>query len=151
MPLKLKSEMPDIPKTATWYNGEVTKNELIGTKPILVQFWSVSCDLCKQAMPKVNKLCEEFKDTLSTLSVHMPRSNKDQDIEEVKKTADKLGITQPIFIDNDHHLTDAFKNEYVPTYYIFDKDGKLYHVQTGDSGIRLLRRRIKRILWEQEK
>ncbi|MDQ0298961.1 thiol-disulfide isomerase/thioredoxin [Salibacterium salarium] len=151
MPLKLKSEMPNIPDTQNWYNDRITKNDLIGEKPALVQFWSVSCDLCKQAIPKVNKLCEELKDTITTLSVHMPRSVKDQDIEKVKKTAHKLGIKQPIFIDNDHHLTDAFQNEYVPTYFIFDKDGKLYYVQSGGGGIRLLRKKIHRVLWEQEK
>ncbi len=32
MALKLRSEMPEIEGATTWYNGEVTKEDLIGDK-----------------------------------------------------------------------------------------------------------------------
>lgn len=34
----------------------------MGEKPTLIHFWSVSCHLCKEAMPEVNKLRDEYVD-----------------------------------------------------------------------------------------
>ena len=50
-------------------------------------------------------------------------------------------ITQPIFVDSDHALTDAFENEYVPAYYVFDKTGQLRHFQAGGSGMKMLEKK----------
>ncbi|MFZ4450314.1 TlpA family protein disulfide reductase [Salibacterium aidingense] len=146
MPLKQKSDMPELAGETLWLNKEWKKEELIGSKPTLIHFWSVSCGLCEEAMPKLNKLRDSYQNAVHFVSVHMPRSKRDRDIDKITKGAERNGITQAVFVDNDHLLTNAFQNEYVPAYYLFDKDGRLYHVQTGDDGIRLLRKKIERIL-----
>ncbi|KFM99351.1 thiol-disulfide oxidoreductase ykuV domain protein [Bacillus clarus] len=46
--------------------------------------------------------------------------------------AKEHGITQPILVDNQHKITDAFENQYVPAYYVFDKTGVLRHFQAGE-------------------
>ncbi|MFB5660755.1 TlpA disulfide reductase family protein [Alteribacillus sp. HJP-4] len=151
MALKLRSEMPDITGATAWYNGEVTKDDLIGDKPTLFHFWSVSCGLCKEAMPNVNEFRDEYKDDLNVVAVHMPRSEKDLDLDQIQKVAEEHGITQPIFVDNEHKLTDAFQNEYVPAYYVFDKDGALRHFQAGGGGMKMLTKRVNRVLGNTEK
>ena len=57
-------------------------------------------------------------------------------------------ISQPIFIDNEMKLTDVFENEYVPAYYLFDREGKLRHFQAGGSSMKTLFKRVERILNE---
>jgi peroxiredoxin len=81
----------------------------------------------------------------------MPRSENDLDIELVKKVAEEHGITQPILVDNEHKITDAFENQYVPAYYVFDAEGKLRHFQAGGSGMKMLEKRVNRVLEENEK
>ncbi|MFC7393927.1 TlpA family protein disulfide reductase [Scopulibacillus cellulosilyticus] len=144
--MRLRDEMPELEGATTWLNGEVTKSDLIGNKPTLIHFWSVSCHLCKEAMPKVNEFRDEYKDELNVVAVHMPRSEKDLDIDQVKEVAAEHGITQPIFVDNEHKLTDAFENEYVPAYYVFDEEGKLRHFQAGGGGMKMLTKRVDRVL-----
>lgn len=148
--MKLREEMPELQGATTWINGEVTKRDLIGEKPTLIHFWSVSCGLCKEAMPKVNEFRDQYKDDLNVVAVHMPRSPKDTDIEQVKKVAQEYNITQPIFVDNEHKLTDAFENEYVPAYYVFNSQGELRHYQAGGGGMKMLTKRVNRVL-EKEK
>lgn len=46
--MKLREQMPELVGATTWLNGEVTKAELVGKKPTLIHFWSVSCHLCKE-------------------------------------------------------------------------------------------------------
>ncbi|MCL7746292.1 redoxin domain-containing protein [Halalkalibacter alkaliphilus] len=150
MALKLRSQMPELQGASAWLNGEVTKDELIGKKPTLFHFWSISCGLCKEAMPNVNEFRDLYKDQLNVIAVHMPRSEKDLDLEEIKKVAEEHGISQPIFVDNDHKLTDAFENEYVPAYYVFDEEGQLRHFQAGGGGMKMLTKRVNRVLGIKE-
>lgn len=149
--MKLREPMPELSGATEWLNGEVTKNDLIGDKPTLIHFWSISCHLCKEAMPQVNEFRDRYSDKLNVMAVHMPRSEEDLNLDEIKKVAAEHDITQPIFVDSEHKLTDAFENQYVPAYYVFDKDGNLRHFQAGGSGMKMLEKRVNRVLDEMEK
>jgi thiol-disulfide isomerase/thioredoxin len=149
--MRLRTDMPELNGATEWINGEVKKSDLIGSRPTLIHFWSVSCGLCKEAMPNINKFRDDFKDELNVIAVHMPRSEKDLDIEQIKETATEHDITQPIFVDNEHTLTDAFENEYVPAYYVFDAEGKLRHYQAGGDGMKMLTKRVNRVLGKEVK
>ncbi|MGM0837466.1 MAG: redoxin domain-containing protein [Bacillota bacterium] len=149
--MKLRSPMPELSGATEWLNGEVTKAELIGEKPTLIHFWSISCHLCKEAMPQVNEFRDNYKDKLNVIAVHMPRSEDDLNMDEIKKVASEHDITQPIYVDNDHKLTNAFENQYVPAYYVFDAEGNLRHFQAGGSGMKMLEKRVNRVLGENEK
>jgi thiol-disulfide isomerase/thioredoxin len=149
--MKLREPMPELIGATEWLNGEVTKSDLIGEKPTLIHFWSISCHLCKEAMPQVNQFRDDFKDKLNVVAVHMPRSENDLNIDEIKQVAAEHGITQPIFVDSNHKLTDAFQNQYVPAYYVFDRSGMLRHFQAGGSGMKMLEKRVNRVLDELEK
>jgi thiol-disulfide isomerase/thioredoxin len=144
--LKLRTPMPELTGATEWLNGELTKEDLIGEKPTLFHFWSISCGLCKEAMQNVNEFRDNYKDQLNVVAVHMPRSEKDLDINEIKKVADEFDISQPIFIDSAHKLTDAFENQYVPAYYVFDSEGQLRHFQAGGGGMKMLAKRVNRVL-----
>jgi len=147
--MKLRDVMPELTGATEWINGEVAKSDLLG-KPTLVHFWSVSCYLCKEAMPEVTKLRDEYDDELNVVAVHMPRSEDDLDMNVIRQMALSHDIIQPIFVDNEHKLTDAFENKYVPAYYVFDAEGKLRHFQAGGSGMDMLRKRINRVLGKTE-
>lgn len=149
--MKLREQLPELTGATAWLNGEVTKSELVGEKPTLIHFWSVSCHLCKEAMPDVNNFRDQYKDELNVMAVHMPRSEDDVDLENIKEVAAEHDITQPIFVDSDLKLTDAFDNQYVPAYYVFDKDGQLRHFQAGGSGMKMLEKRVNRVLDEMRK
>jgi thiol-disulfide isomerase/thioredoxin len=149
--MRLRSDMPELSGATEWINGEISKSDLVGDKPTLIHFWSVSCGLCKEAMPSINQFRDDYKDELNVIAVHMPRSEKDLDISQIKEVAEEHDITQPIFVDNDHALTDAFENEYVPAYYVFDAEGKLRHYQAGGDGMKMLTKRVNRVLGKETK
>lgn len=146
--MKLREQMPELVGETAWLNGNVTKEQLVGEKPTLIHFWSVSCHLCKEAMPNVNNFRDQFKDELNVVAVHMPRSEEDTNFELIKELAAEHNITQPIFVDSELKLTDTFDNQYVPAYYVFDKDGQLRHMQAGGSGMKMLEKRVNRVLDE---
>lgn len=149
--MKLREKLPELEGATKWFNGKVSKNDLVGNKPTLIHFWSVSCHLCKEAMPDINDLRDEYKNELNVVAVHMPRSEDDLNLDLVEKTAKEHDISQPIFVDSDHKLTDAFDNQYVPAYYVFDSEGQLRHFQAGGSGMKMLKKRLNRVLGVDDK
>lgn len=146
--MRLRSPMPKLEGATKWLNGEVSREQLVGEKPTLIHFWSVSCHLCKVVMQDINEFRDKYKDELNVIAVHMPRSKEDTDLEQIKKVAAYYDISQPIFVDNEEKLTDAFENQYVPAYYVFDKSGVLRHYQSGGRGMDMLEKRINRVLDE---
>lgn len=149
--MKLREQMPELEGATAWLNGEVAKSELVGEKPTIIHFWSVSCHMCKEAMPEVNAFRDKYKDELNVVAVHMPRSEDDVDLDNIKAVAAEHDITQPIYVDSELKLNDAFENQYVPAYYVFDKDGQLRHFQAGGSGMKMLEKRVNRVLDEMKK
>ncbi|KEK25912.1 TlpA disulfide reductase family protein [Bacillus gaemokensis] len=149
--MKLRQPMPSLDGATTVLNGEVERESLIGEKPTLIHFWSVSCHLCKEAMPDINNFRDEYKEQLNVVAVHMPRSEEDLNLEQVEAVAQEHGISQSILVDNQHKITDAFENQYVPAYYVFDKNGVLRHFQAGGSGMQMLTKRVNRVLDEAQK
>ncbi|MFP3513240.1 redoxin domain-containing protein, partial [Peribacillus sp. SIMBA_075] len=84
--MRLREELPDFPGITEWVNGQVTKAELAGS-PVLVHFWSVSCYMCKESMPSINEWRDKYAaNGLKVIGIHMPRSEKDTDIETIKQT-----------------------------------------------------------------
>ena len=64
----------------------------------------------------------------------------------------KYGITEPVAVDNEHKLKEAFHNHqgFVPAYYLFDAEGKLKSFAAGERGLDMLNSAIERLLPAEE-
>jgi thiol-disulfide isomerase/thioredoxin len=144
MPMRLRTEMPALSGITEWVNGEVNKNDL-ASKPVLVHFWSISCGMCKESLPEINKMREAYPD-LQIVGIHMPRSEKDTNIVAVKETIAKYELQHAQGIDNEHNVVDAFQNEFVPAFYLFDREGVLRHRSAGEKALSMLKKPLERVL-----
>lgn len=144
--MHIKEEMPEFPLLAEWFNGEVSKRDLIGDKPSIIHFWSISCHLCKLEMESLKELHHSLHDKVNIVGVHLPRSENDLDRKKVQECIENYQLKQPILLDHELILADDYENEYVPAYYLFDKRGALRHFQAGARGMGLLTKRLTRIL-----
>ncbi|QUW03949.1 TlpA family protein disulfide reductase [Chloracidobacterium validum] len=144
--MRIGTVMPDLTGATEWRNGAVTADDL-RNRIVLVHFWAVSCGICSEQMPKVN----EWRDTLaekgvSVVSIHMPRYEADTNLADVDAAIAKYGLTQPCAIDNQHAIADAFGNEFVPAFYLFDAEGKLKSFSAGEHAARLVQPALDRLL-----
>jgi thiol-disulfide isomerase/thioredoxin len=142
--------MPSLDGATEWFGGTQAHAEAESRqRPTLVHFWSVSCGICKQNLPRV----AEWRDSraeegLRVIAVHMPRYEADTDVEAVREAISKYNIMEPCAVDNQHKLRDAFQNEqgYVPAYYLFDAEGKLKCFAAGERGLNMLTSALERVL-----
>jgi thiol-disulfide isomerase/thioredoxin len=142
--------MPSLEGATQWLNatGAHAAAEAKG-HPTLVHFWSMSCGICKENMPRVAEWRDaREKDGLRVIAVHMPRHESDTDAEAVREAVAMNNINEPCAIDNEHKLRDVFQNEhgYVPAYYLFDAEGKLKGFAAGERGLNMIAPTLERVM-----
>jgi len=154
MGMRIGTEMPRLDGATEWFNAtqEHAENESKG-RPTLVHFWSMSCGICKDNMPRIAEWRDQLKERgLNVVAVHMPRYETDTDVEGVRDAIAAHNIIEPCAVDNEHKLKDAFQNEqgYVPAYYLFDGAGKLRGFAAGERGLDLLKATLDRVMNQAE-
>lgn len=150
MPMRIGTPMPSLEGATEWLNGsaeEVSKDT--EGHPVLIHFWSVSCGMCKDNLPRVAEWRENYREAgLRLVAIHMPRYPEDTNVDSVRETVAKFEINDALAIDNEHRLRDAFQNEhgYVPAYYLFDAQHKLKSFAAGEYGVKVIGPAIQRML-----
>jgi thiol-disulfide isomerase/thioredoxin len=148
--MRIGTEMPALDGATEWFGGTQAHAEAEAKgQPTLIHFWSLSCGICKDNMPRIGEWRDELKQRgLRVIAVHMPRYESDTDIEAVREAIETFKIMEPCAVDNEHKLRDAFHNEhgYVPAYYFFDREGKLRSFAAGERGLDLLKSTLDRVL-----
>lgn len=150
MGMRLGTEMPPLDGATEWFGGTQAAAEAASAgRPTLIHFWSMSCGVCKDNMPRIGEWRDELKERgLNVVAVHMPRYEADTDVESVRAAIATNNITEPCAVDNEHKLKEAFQNDqgYVPAYYLFDGEGKLRSFAAGERGLDLLKSTLERVL-----
>jgi thiol-disulfide isomerase/thioredoxin len=147
-PLRMRSPLPPLDGVADWANGGRPSDEDLAGRPVLVHFWSMSCHICHEAADVVAGWREKYGPRgLRLIAVHQPRGPAELDVAKVVADAQhEMNITQPLAVDNEHTLVDAFHNAFVPAYYLFDSAHQLVHRQAGDRGFERLEAKIEGVL-----
>jgi len=150
MPMRIGTPMPSLEGATEWLSGsaEEVLQDAEGNL-VLIHFWSLSCGMCKDNLPRVAEWREKYASAgLRLVAIHMPRYPEDTNVDAVREAVGKYGIAEPLAIDNEHKLRDAFQNEkgYVPAYYLFDEQHKLKAFAAGEYGVKVMEPAIERML-----
>jgi thiol-disulfide isomerase/thioredoxin len=150
----MRSALPSFEGAERWINVDAPpSSETLAGKPVLVHFWSISCYICHDVAERLALWREKYAPMgLEIVAVHQPRSPEELDVEKVIADArDAMRILQPMAIDNEHAIVERFENQFVPAYYLFDRQHRLRHFQAGDKGYDRIESAIERALTEDSK
>jgi hypothetical protein len=70
---------------------------------------------------------------LRVVGLHSPEFDTEKDPARVRKHVRDLGITYPVVLDNNLKMWEALGNHYWPAFYLVDRQGRLRHVQVGET------------------
>lgn len=150
MGMRIGTEMPRLDGATEWFGGTQAHAEAQAKgQPTLIHFWSLSCGICKENMPRIAEWRDSLKERgLRVIGVHMPRYESDTDVEAVRAAIETNNIIEPCAVDNEHKLRETFQNDqgYVPAYYFFDGEGKLRGFAAGERGLDLLKATLERVM-----
>jgi cytochrome c-type biogenesis protein len=96
---------------------------------IVLNSWATWCVPCREEMPGLEQLYEEYKDKgLEVIGVSVDSFGMD---DRIKLFAERIGVTYPIWHDPNDAFTRTFKAIGVPESYLIDKNGTIYHQWKG--------------------
>jgi peroxiredoxin len=109
---------------------EVSFAQYLGKGPVLVNFWALWCEPCKQEL----KAFRNIVDKLKSEGVGMVSINTDQvrSLAKVRAYVATQNIEVPMLVDPDGDVArDIFSMESLPYSLILNPDGSVYRKHTG--------------------
>ncbi|MBY6274992.1 TlpA disulfide reductase family protein [Symbiobacterium thermophilum] len=147
MPMRLGSPMPPLEGATGSYNAEGFDPAQLSGHPVLIHFWAVSCHICHEVMDQVLQYRDMYQPKgLKVVAIHMPKEEGDLDTAKVERDIAQYGITQPVLLDHRHALAQAFQNQFVPAFFLFDAQGNLFFRAAGDKGLQNLGPKLEQLL-----
>lgn len=109
---------------------EVNFKSFIGKGPLLVNFWALWCEPCKQEMKAFNKLVEKYQDKgITMISIN---TDKVRSLAKVRSYIKTQGYTFPVLIDPDGSIaTEKFAMESLPYSLVITKNGTIFKKHIG--------------------
>lgn len=96
-------------------------------KVVYLDFWASWCKPCRDAMPALNKLYEQYQDQgLVVIGV-----NLDTETEWAKAFLKKMGVSYPIVTDPRGATPTTFGLRRMPTAFLLGRDGRVRYVHEG--------------------
>lgn len=108
-------------------------------KVVFLNFWATWCGPCKQEMPDIQKLYEEYGENESDvviLGIANPKTeeyptNQDVSIEEITTFMNENGYTYPVVMDTTGEFFAKYGISAFPTTFMIDVDGNVYGYVSG--------------------
>lgn len=82
---------------------------------------------------------------------HFPEFGYERDLGNLKQAVRNLNVPYPVVQDNDGLNWRAFKNQYWPTMYLIDKNGRIRYVHIGEGNYAETEQAIRALLAEPVK
>lgn len=119
--------MPDV--TFNLVDGGTLDSDLLRGESLVVNFWSVSCEVCLRDMPRLRAMHESLADQgVRVIGVAMPHDPPPA----VVATVERLQPGYPIALDVHGELVAAFGDVAVtPTLFLVDPQGNIRYSAHG--------------------
>ena len=141
------SDLASLGGATAWLNSPpLTAADLKG-KVVLVDFWTYTCINWLRTLPYVRAWAARYKEQgLVVIGVHTPEFTFEEDIDNVRRTAQERGVTYPIAIDNNRAIWSGFGNHYWPALYFIDASGRVRDHRFGEGSYEAAELRIRQLL-----
>ena len=88
-------------------------------KPVLINFWATWCPPCRDEMPYIQEIYEEWSDKgLEVLAI-----NKGESSSTVEEFIQSHTLSFTVLLDTTQDVAQRYNIQYIPTTFFIDKDG----------------------------
>jgi len=122
----------------------ITLSDLRG-KVILVNIWASWCPPCREEMPAINRVYQEYESQgFEVLAVNTTYQDNEED---AAAFAQNLGLTFPILLDRTGEIRQLYLLRGLPSSYFIDREGIIRSVVVGGPMTEtLIRTKIQELL-----
>ncbi len=110
---------------------EVDLHSLVGSKPIVLNFWAGLCPPCRAEMPDLQEFHEEYKDRALLLGIDLGQFTGLGNQKDAKELLSELEVTYPAGFTSDSSVIKDYQVLGMPTTIFIDTDGNIFNKWTG--------------------
>ena len=109
-----------------------TERDLAG-RVVVVDFWTSCCINCMQTLPTLAALEKKHaRDPFLVVGVHTQKFDAEPEIERLRASVIRMGVTHPVAIDGDRGVWEAWDVAGWPTVVVLDAKGRVVWNQSGE-------------------
>jgi thiol-disulfide isomerase/thioredoxin len=139
--------MPSLGGATAWLGSEPLTRAGLRGRPVLVNFWTLTCINWLRQEPFVRAWSNAYRDDgLVVIGVHTPEFSFEHELDLVRRATEERAIEYPVALDNDYEVWSAFANHYWPALYFVDADGIIRDHHFGEGRYEQSERVIQRLL-----
>ncbi|MDH7500245.1 MAG: TlpA disulfide reductase family protein [candidate division NC10 bacterium] len=106
---------------------QVSLSSLRG-KVVLLTFWAIWCNVCREEMPMLESLHKKYRDKgLEVVGVNIDRDARTS----VQDYAKQHGLSFPMLLDQERKAMKVYRAHFLPTTYIVDRKGVIVDKKVG--------------------
>jgi thiol-disulfide isomerase/thioredoxin len=144
--------LPSFNGANEWLNSPPLAADALKGKVVLVQFWTYSCVNWLRTLPYVRAWADKYKDQgFVVVGVHTPEFEFEKKHDNIVRAMQSMRIAYPVAVDSDYAIWRAFGNEYWPSLYLIDAQGKVRHIHNGEGDYEETERVLRKLLVEAGK
>ena len=110
---------------------EVNLSDLIGQKPIVLNFWAGLCPPCRAEMPDLQIFNEKFKDRALLIGIDLGQFTGLGTQQDAQDLLEELGVTYPAGFTTEAGVVRDYEVLGMPTTVFIDAQGKIFNKWTG--------------------
>lgn len=107
--------------------GSLSLSDFRG-KPVLVNFWATWCGPCRAEFPDFQEASVDNADNLVIIGINNTATDQ---LSEVPKFVEEMGVTFPIVLDKTGDVARAYQIFGLPTSVFINSEGEVVEVFTG--------------------
>ena len=122
----------------------VQLSDFLGDKPVFLNFWASTCSPCKQEMPDIQALYEQYGDQIHFVLVNVGAAMKDTR-GKAESYLTEQGFTFPVYYDVDYQAITTYGINSFPFSIFIDAQGNLVTYGQGMLSAQLLQKGLNLI------
>ncbi|MDV2683322.1 TlpA disulfide reductase family protein [Alkalihalophilus lindianensis] len=112
---------------------------------VVLNMWASWCEPCRDEMPDLMSLQDDYNSQgLDVVTVNM--QTYERTLNDAPEFIEEMGLTLPVFFDEDGVVSDRYGIRVLPTSFIIDRDGEIKHVIAGEVNYQMLEELIGPLL-----
>lgn len=136
------SRAPDF--TLQTLDGQTVRMADLLGRPVVISYWATWCIPCKQELPVLNQLYQEYRERgLVVLSVN---ATDQDDLQSVQSMAAEMGMSFPVLLDDGKNFSESYQAMFFPSTFFVDPNGVIRFIRLGDSSEEFLRDHVEGLL-----
>lgn len=141
---------PELTGIAGWHNTTPLTLQGLRGRVVAIDVWTYTCINCRRTFPFLRALHRTYSPRGFTLiGLHSPEFDFEKLSSNVERAVRELDVIWPVAEDPSMDTWEAFHNQYWPTTYVIDKQGRIRLTHIGEGNEDQVENAVRTLLAEE--